>query len=52
MSLAIAMFFRPIGALILFGLICLPVRFACRRYFPDGAVKRLLLRELKRPKRR
>jgi hypothetical protein len=37
------MVLRPIAALILFGLICLPVRLAVQRWMPEGRFKRVLL---------
>ena len=41
--LAIAV--RPLIALLFLGLIVLPLKMAFKRWFPDGKVKRLLLRE-------
>jgi hypothetical protein len=46
MTWLLAVIFRPIGALILFGLIALPLRLAFQRWVPDSAFKRFLLREL------
>ena len=43
MSVFLAMALRPIAALILLGLICLPVRLAVQRWWPEGRVKRVLL---------
>lgn len=48
MSWAIALFLKPFAALVLFGLICLPVRLLAQK-LPDGRLKRLLLVDLKRP---
>lgn len=42
-----AMAVRPFVFFILVACICLPARFAVKRYMPDGKVKRLLLREIK-----
>ena len=42
-NLAIALILRPIVALIIFGLILLPIRLAVTRFLPAGAMKRLLL---------
>lgn len=39
----LAVIFRPVAALILLGLICLPVRLACQKWLPEGKLKRLLL---------
>lgn len=43
MTIFWAMVLRPIFALILLGLICLPVRLAVQRWMPEGRVKRVLL---------
>jgi hypothetical protein len=48
MSYYLAILLKPIGALILFGLIALPLRLAFQRWFPNGPVKRLLLRRVGR----
>ena len=40
--LAIAL--KPLAALIMFGLICLPIRLAVQKWFPESRIKRLLLR--------
>ena len=37
------MLLRPIAALILFGLILLPIRMAVIRWMPNGRLKNLLL---------
>lgn len=42
-----ALIIRPIVFLVVFGLICLPIRFAIRRYMRDGKLKRLLLRPIR-----
>lgn len=42
----IAVMLRPLGALVLFGLIALPLKILFQRYYPDGKVKRLLLRQI------
>lgn len=42
----LALILKPLGALILFGLICLPARLAVQRWLPPGRLKRLLLRDL------
>lgn len=52
MTWAIALALRQFAALILFGLICLPVRFAVQRYMPDGKIKRVLLWRLSRKQTR
>jgi hypothetical protein len=38
-----ALLLKPVAALIFLGLICLPVRIAVQRFFPEGKLKRLLL---------
>jgi hypothetical protein len=43
MSFALAAFFKPLAFLIVLGLICLPVRYAVIKWFPEGKIKRLLL---------
>lgn len=45
MSWLLAVFLRPVAALIYYGLILLPVRLAAQ-HLPEGKVKRLLLRDL------
>lgn len=42
------MILRPLAALILFGLICLPVRLAVQKWLPPGRLRSLLLFQLKR----
>lgn len=39
---------RPFLALLVLGLICLPVRLAAKRYLPEGRLKSLLLLPLRR----
>lgn len=46
MTWVLAAIFRPVLALILFGLICLPIRLAFQRWMPPGKVKDFLLRDL------
>ena len=41
----IAVLLKPFGALILFGLIALPIRLAIERWLPAGWLKEQLLRE-------
>jgi hypothetical protein len=48
MSVALAMLVKPFVALVIFGLICLPIRLAAQRFIPDGVLKRILLLRLKR----
>lgn len=42
-SLAIALLLRPFAALVLFGLVLLPIRFAVIRWMPAGRMKSILL---------
>jgi len=44
----IAIVLRPFVALIVFGLILLPIRLAVQRWFPEGRVKKLLLYPVKK----
>ena len=37
---------RPFGALIVFGLIALPIRMLLYKFLPDGWLKRLILRPI------
>jgi hypothetical protein len=37
---------RPFAALVLFGLIALPIRMVLYKFLPDGWLKRLLLRPI------
>jgi hypothetical protein len=48
MTWLFAVVLRPFVALVLFGLICLPVRLAIQRWVPDGVVKRFLLLEVRK----
>lgn len=50
MTWALAVIFRPIAALILFGLICLPFRIAVQKWMPNNGFKRLLLTPIGRKK--
>ena len=43
----IAVVLRPIAALILFGLILLPAKYAVQKWMPEGRLKRLLLADIK-----
>ena len=38
-----AILLKPLAALVLFGLICLPARIVVQRYLPEGWIKRILL---------
>ena len=49
MTWLLALVFRPIAALILFGLICMPARLAVQRMKP-GKLRSLLLYEIRRTK--
>jgi hypothetical protein len=42
-SWLIALLIKPLVALLVIGLIALPLRMAFQRWFPDGKIKRLLL---------
>lgn len=44
----IAVVLRPLGSLVLFGLICLPARLAVQRWVPPGRLKSLLLKRVGR----
>lgn len=46
-TVAIALILKPLGALILFGLICLPIRLAVQRWMPECWLKRALLLKVK-----
>ena len=48
LTTAIAIVLRPIAAIIVFGLILLPIRLAVQQWFPEGRVKRLLLTRVNR----
>ena len=43
MTLYFALLLKPFIALVVFGLICLPIRLAVQRWMKDGDLKRLLL---------
>lgn len=43
---------KPFAALIVFGLILLPFRIAAQRWLPEGKLKRFLLFEIKKSRRR
>lgn len=47
MTWLLAVVLKPIAAMILFGLICLPARLAVQRWMPPGRLKTLLLTDLK-----
>lgn len=46
MSVAIGMILRPFLALLVFGLIALPLKMVFERFYPEGKVKRFLLRPI------
>lgn len=46
MRLMLALALRPLGALLLFGCIALPLRIAFQRFCPEGRIKRFLLQPL------
>lgn len=46
MSWLLAVVLKPLGSLVLFGLICLPARLAVQRWMPEGRTKRLLLKRV------
>ncbi len=41
-----AIVLKPLAALVLFGLVLLPIRLAVQRWFPEGKLKKLLLRRV------
>lgn len=43
MTWVLAAFFRPLAALVLFGVICLPFRIAVQRWMKPGKLKSFLL---------
>jgi hypothetical protein len=47
-SLSIALLLRPFVALVLFGLVLLPIRLAVQRFMPPGRVKSFLLLPVRR----
>lgn len=48
MTWALAVVLRPLAALVLFGLICLPARIFVQKRMKEGPLKRLLLRRVGR----
>lgn len=50
MTWILAVIFRPIAALILFGLICLPFRIAVQKWMPNNVLKKFLLTPIGRKK--
>jgi len=50
MTWMLAVIFRPLAALILFGLICLPFRIAVQKWMPNNGLKKLLLTPIGRKK--
>ena len=52
-TFALAMVVKPFAALFVFGCICLPIKIAFQKWFPEGRIKRILLRPLysKKPPR-
>jgi hypothetical protein len=48
MEWLLALLIKPFVALVVFGLICLPARFALQRHMPDSKLKRFLLRPISR----
>ena len=48
----LAILLKPLVALILFGLIVLPLKLLFVRFFPNGKVKAFLLRDLEQTNRR
>jgi hypothetical protein len=43
-----AMALRPFVLFFILAVICLPVRFAVKRFLPEGRLKRLLLTDIKK----
>ena len=43
-----AIVLKPLGALVFFGLVLLPVRLAVQKWMPEGKLKKLLLRRVDR----
>jgi hypothetical protein len=41
-----AIVLKQIRALVFFGLVLLPIRLAVQKWFPEGKLKRLLLRRI------
>ena len=50
MTWLLAVFLRPVAALVMFGLIALPLRLAFQKWMPDSKFKRFLLRPIGRQK--
>lgn len=48
----LAILLKPLVALLLLGLVVLPLKLLFVRFFPSGKLKRWLLRELEQPDRR
>jgi hypothetical protein len=48
MEWALALLLKPFIALVVLGLICLPIRIAIRNKMRDGKLKRFLLRPISR----
>lgn len=46
MSWYMALLLKPFIALVIFGLVCLPIRLAVQRWMKNGDLKRLLLTPL------
>lgn len=51
-NLELGLLLKPLVALILFGLIALPIRLAIVRWCPNGRLKRFLLTPLRKEGRR
>ena len=45
-SYQVALVVKPLAALVFYGLILLPARIAVMKWWPEGKVKRLLLRRV------
>lgn len=45
------MLFRPFFALAVMAFICIPVRLLAQRLIPEGKIKKILLKDLRRNKR-
>lgn len=46
-----AMALRPFVLFFVLAFICLPVRFAVKRFIPEGRLKRLLLTDIKKSRK-
>lgn len=46
MTWLLAVVLKPFAALVLFGLILLPARYAVQKWMPPGRLKKLLLTDL------